>query len=238
MKNLFIAFLKFIRSIIYIFWKPFKSGLHPISKDQYMADLASNPERAKLALEKAWATRNFEIELYWKRATYFWAFLIPAFAGLFTLMGSANYKLIDPNDHIEVFLIICIGFIISVAWGLVNKGSKAWQRHWEIHVDLLEDAVIGPLYKTVYPVKTFSVSKINEIISWFFAFVWVVFAIKYFKDHDLTIFCWNCEFNRLVLLCTIGVILTCSSMFFGYGRGYFSNRQFTMNRRNVTYKTS
>jgi hypothetical protein len=125
-----------------------------------------------------------------------------------------------------------------VAWGLVNKGSKAWQRHWEIHVDLLEDAIIGPLYKTVYPTKTFSVSKINEIISWFFAFVWIVFGIKYFTDHKLTLFCWNCEINRLVLLCSIGVVLTCSSMFVGYGRGYFSNRKFIMHRRNITYRKS
>ncbi|MGH8568044.1 MAG: hypothetical protein ACREXU_08475, partial [Gammaproteobacteria bacterium] len=31
----------------------------------------------------------------------------------------------------------------------VNRGSKFWQENWENHVDLLEDQIMGPLYKTV-----------------------------------------------------------------------------------------
>ena len=29
----------------------------------------------KNALNKAWEIRNFEINMYWKRAGYFWAFI-------------------------------------------------------------------------------------------------------------------------------------------------------------------
>jgi hypothetical protein len=68
--------------------------------------------------------------------------------------------------------------VFSVGWYLVNRGSKAWQKNWEAHVDLLEDEVIGPLYKTTInrykyelmdPVDAFpfSVSKINQLLSLF-----------------------------------------------------------------------
>lgn len=40
--------------------------------------ITETPERQKElktnALMQAWETRNFEINLYWKRAAYFWAF--------------------------------------------------------------------------------------------------------------------------------------------------------------------
>ena len=32
--------------------------------------------------------RKFEIDLYWKRAAYFWAFIAATFAGYFALLGS------------------------------------------------------------------------------------------------------------------------------------------------------
>lgn len=38
-------------------------------------------EKNKLALDRAWQTRNFEIEMYWKRASYFWAFIATSFGG-------------------------------------------------------------------------------------------------------------------------------------------------------------
>jgi len=87
--------------------------------------------------------------MYWKRASYFWAFIASAFVGYFALVSSSNYRLQDRFNHAEVFFVICIGFILSVAWLLTNIGSKSWQRHWEVRVDLLEDNFTGPLYKTV-----------------------------------------------------------------------------------------
>ena len=129
-----------------------ESGLTPLSKSDYEKDLVDiDPKIAEKAFEKAWEIRNFEIEMYWKRATYFWAFIASTFVGYFALINSSNYSKPDKFNHIEVYFLICIGFILSVAWILTNKGSKSWQRHWEAHVDLLENAFTGPLYKTVYP---------------------------------------------------------------------------------------
>lgn len=142
--------------------------------------------KAEMALEFAMDIRKFEIDLYWKRATYFWTFIAAAFAGyalVYTKAGDANF------DKSWVLLVFsCLGLLFSVAWYLVNRGSKFWQNNWERHVDLLEDEVIGPLYKTIAystdecnPLtasKQYSVSKINQILSFFVSCFWVILVAK------------------------------------------------------------
>ena len=44
------------------------------------------------ALNLALAIRKFEIDLYWKRATYFWAFLAVTLAGYFTLLAAKDVR--------------------------------------------------------------------------------------------------------------------------------------------------
>ena len=213
------------------------SALTPISLKEYQKDLLQDDEKAKLAFEKAWATRNFEIELYWKRANYFWAFIASTLVGYFALINSQSYRKPDSLDHVEVYFVICIGFVLAVAWLLINIGSKAWQRHWEIHVDLLEDKFTGPLYKTVYPEKTYSVSKINEIVSFSFVVLWCLLGAKYFVDNHLVNFSSYC-INWLVVLGTIGAALAVVSMLFGHGRGRFSQRDVLMYRRGINYQSA
>lgn len=182
----------------------------------------------------AWSIRNFEIEMYWKRANYFWAFLASTFIGYFALVNSENYRKFDRFNHVEIYFIVCIGFILSIAWILTNKGSKSWQRHWEIHVDLLEDNFTGPLYKTVYPTKTYSVSKINEIVSFVFAMVWFLLGVKYLFDQNLVNFSFT-NLNWFVVISTAGVVFSVSAMVLGYGRGRFTDRKFKMYRRHINY---
>ncbi len=100
--------------------------------------------KAEKALELALDIRKFEIELYWKRATYFWTFIGAAFAGY-----ALVYKTSDGDGSWLLLVFSSLGLLFSVAWYLVNRGSKFWQNNWERHVDLLEDQVIGPLYKTI-----------------------------------------------------------------------------------------
>ncbi|KFZ39141.1 hypothetical protein HR45_01715 [Shewanella mangrovi] len=131
-------------------------------------------------------TRKFEIDLYWKRATYFWAFIAVTFAGYGLLKRSPS-----TDDHFLEFFLTCFGFILSLAWFFANRGSKQWQENWEHHVDHLEDTVTGPLYKTVlrrvYPrtilqwidfiftgPSKHSVSKINQLISLYITCMWGV----------------------------------------------------------------
>lgn len=137
------------------------------------------------ALAQALDIRKFEIELYWKRATYFWSLIAAAFAGYFALSSS--------KDPLLPLLISCIGLVLSVGWFLVNRGSKYWQSNWERHVDCLEDSVTGPLYKTTINKKNFSiykfwegypfsVSKINQLISLFVVLIWCGLVIKSFPE--------------------------------------------------------
>jgi hypothetical protein len=133
-------------------------------------------------LYEAWRTamdvRKFEIELYWKRAAYFWTFIGLTLAAYGGVLTARNDAIAPPARSNALFAIACIGFVFSVAWYFVNRGSKFWQRNWEYQVDILESQVIGPLYKTVFAARDdgfakltgaypFSVSNINHILSLF-----------------------------------------------------------------------
>lgn len=157
---------------------------------RFVGEYEGKSRQAK-ALELALDIRKFEIELYWKRTAYFWAFTAAAFAGYGAVQKDA-----EPSKAFFSVLLGCLGFVFSFAWFCINKGSKYWQSNWETHVDLLEDAVLGPLYKTIgerggtsakgrlagVPGKlrriasgpyAFSVSKINQILSLLITLMWI-----------------------------------------------------------------
>lgn len=128
----------------------------------------SDPRLTK-AYEVALDIRKFEIDLYWKRSNSFW--LIVAALGAL-LIGTLSAKDLGPNlKSLVVFSICVFAAVVAYAWSLVNKAGKFWQRNWEYQVDLLEDAVIGPLYKTVFSKHSpkaeqlYSVSKLNLALS-------------------------------------------------------------------------
>lgn len=145
--------------------------------------------KEKEALERALDTRKFEIELYWKRATYFWTFIGATLAGYIAIAAGTS----DRREVLSV-LLSCLGMVFSFAWVLVNRGSKYWQENWENHVDMLEDIKTGPLYKitlsrnpTMSPIEkvdhlftgpsAFSVSKINQIVSLYVWLLWVCLVV-------------------------------------------------------------
>lgn len=196
---------------------------------------AKNPtleqQRAERTFNFVVDTRRFEIELYWKRATYFWAFIAVTFAGYIALVEKSK------DRNFEAFILICVGFLVSCAWHFTNLGSKVWQRHWEKHLDLLEDPFIGPLYKTVNVTKTFSVSKINSIVSFMFCVMWVIIGVRHL--NQTTVPFWSKDFKGLNIGMTIGLVgtgLAFCSMMFGYGRGRFRDQTITMYRRGYQRK--
>lgn len=146
--------------------------------------------KEKEALERALDIRKFEIDLYWKRATYFWTFIGATFAGYLGVQASSSEYKLDLS-----VILSCLGIVFSFAWFLVNRGSKYWQENWEKHVDALEDKIHGPLYKVVLSRNTddfnkrekvkdwitgpsaISVSKINQLISLYVFLVWFVLLI-------------------------------------------------------------
>lgn len=145
------------------------------------------------ALNQSLEVRKFEIELYWKRATYFWAFIATSFAGYFAVLNSSN---IDKHRSLTI-LIAFVGFFFSLCWYLVNRGSKYWQQNWEDHVYMLENEFLGPLFKTIrnpkqhtfwnlveeYPI---SVSKVNQILSLFIVLIWI-FILVYSTVYTFTV---------------------------------------------------
>ncbi len=139
---------------------------------------------------EAWRTamdvRKFEIELYWKRGAYFWTFIGVALAAYGALLAAKDMEAETRSD--ALFAVACLGLVFAFAWHLVNRASKFWQRNWEYQVDVLEDAAIGPLYKTVFSKSgsrlldltdayPFSVSNINQLLSLFVVSVFVLLII-------------------------------------------------------------
>ena len=159
-----------------------------MTNDEYNKEFEEESVK-KEALKHALDIRKFEIELYWKRATYFWTFIAAALAGYAVIQ-----RISDTTIKAELsLLLVCLGVIFSLAWYLANRGSKFWQNNWERHVDMLENEVIGPLYKTIISEKKeetnviksilistgeFSVTKINQILSFFILMVWVLLFFK------------------------------------------------------------
>lgn len=145
-----------------------------------MKKINSNKLAKEKAFERAHDIRKFEIELYWKRTTYFCAFIATSFAGYFAIFTSE--KISDKEQYL--FLIESIGFIFSLGWFFVNRASKHWQLNWEKIIDSLEDDITGSLMKThivnhnrfwqLTLSYRFSVSRINQIISIYITVIWLI----------------------------------------------------------------
>ena len=138
--------------------------------------------------EIALETRKFEIDLYWKRTTYYWAFsaaVIAAYALVYTKKGPDIESNIESNILLSI-LALC-GIVFSLGWYLANRGSKYWQENWEGHIGLQITKHYGPIFKILKcpehkPILgiggfPYSVSKINQLTSGFIFFVWIVLLI-------------------------------------------------------------
>ena len=135
-----------------------------------------NRDQREAALSRAHEIRKFEIELYWKRATYFWVLQAAVFAAI-SLIWKAKELGISPVIPVA---FAALGLLTSVAGVLSAKGSKFWQENWEHHIDMLEDEFEGRLHKTAYVGKdglAWSVSGVNERLGYCFGAFWVVMLI-------------------------------------------------------------
>lgn len=173
-----------------------------VSDEEYKDLFVSKKDINENALKHALDIRKYEIDLYWRRTTYFWAFIAATLAGFIAINSSSSIAKTDLS-----VLLCCFGIVFSFGWHCVNRGSKYWQENWENHVDLLEDKINGPLYKVVLSrssptgVKEFinhmltgpspiSVSKINQLISLYITLVWC--GLLY---HSLPVFNLKSNFN-------------------------------------------
>ncbi len=155
----------------------------------YLNNREEYNSKSKLAkaYEIALDTRKFEIELYWKRATYFWA-ITAVVLGAIGLLFSNAIKEENLYAYSTLFFLqalSCIGFIVTRAWRYVNKGGKFWHENWEHQVELIEGEILLPLYKSVLTKNTqkglvhlFSPSKVNEHLSSFFSHIFGAICVS------------------------------------------------------------
>ena len=151
------------------------------TREHYFKTLGFSPrergatEKLKAALDRAYDLRSFEIEHYWKRATYFWGFQIAIFAafGLIWRNGA------ETGWELITVALSALGLITAFANRLTAKGSKFWQSNWESHIDMLEDELEGRLHKIAWLDKgrvDHSVSRVNVsltscfVVFWFFIY--------------------------------------------------------------------
>ena len=186
------------------------------------------------ALERALDTRKFEIDLYWKRASYFWTFIAATLAGFLAVRTSSG-----PARTDTLILLSCLGLVFSLGWLCVNRGSKRWQENWEYHVDMLEDDIQGPLFKvllTRLPAATrserivelltgpspFSVSRINQMISIFMTAIWVILLVDSLLPPRLV------DWFPIILVAI--TVLTCCGFFF-LGRTHTGDHEYRASKR-------
>jgi len=186
-------------------------------KQDFNIETGTPSTKGKRALSLALDIRKFEIGLYWQRAAYCWALIAAAFAGYFAVLAAE--KLTD--RYYLAFVIGCIGLVFTWAWYLINRGSKFWQENWENHVDLLEDASVGPLYKTILhrpgnmtrsPVGPLpvSVSQVNLAVSIFTLLIWGALIAHCFPTEDTKL---RDAWKYLIVL--DGAIAVMAYMYFG-----------------------
>lgn len=157
----------------------FKKLLNTNGHCDYLTE--ENIEKIRGALERAHDVRKFEIDMYWKRATYFWAFIVVISGAYGITLFSTDQSNLSINKHIIEILLCILGYIFSYSFYCVNIGSKFWQNNWEKHVDILEYYITGNLYKISITDfdgknKRYSVSKINNNLSMVIFYCWGIVA--------------------------------------------------------------
>ncbi len=98
-----------------------------------------NPDGQMSSLKKfdiALQTRNFEIDMFWKRSNYFLVLNTAIAVGFVSLIKEGGYINVDVLSYTYALVFCFIGFVVCLAWVKVNLGSKYWQSHWE---QILED---------------------------------------------------------------------------------------------------
>lgn len=88
-----------------------------ITQEKNSADCDLSPLKGALDI------RKFEIELYWKRTTFFWAFLVAIYTAYFYICSNCR----DNSAYLILlsFLASCFSFLCLCALRYAGKGSVA-----------------------------------------------------------------------------------------------------------------
>ena len=175
---------------------------------------ASERPKLEAALQRAHEIRKFEIDLYWKRATYFWALEAAAFVAF-----AAFWRNETVGARLLAVAFAGIGLVTAFVGWLSARGSKFWQENWEKHIDLLEDQLEGRLHKTIWigpKGVQFSVSRLNEKLNFIFFLFWSILFLIMIVRVSLTAFgskfvsqappCFPVILASLMFFATVGAL--------------------------------
>lgn len=163
------------------------------------------------AYEKAHDVRKFEIDLYWKRALYFWGFEAAFLVAFGQFLTTDDYE----KQLVPLLLLSLFSFVYTVLWCFALQGMKRWQENWEIHIDFLEKNISGCLYKTVLYKKNiqfgfYSVSRINEMVAVLLAVMWLFSATLFSIQLHLGIDKWFGQLEKWLPNVSINIFLLVS----------------------------
>lgn len=199
--------------------------------------LIANDRRAarEAALERSHDIRKFEIELYWKRANYFWLLQAAVFAAV-GLIWKDKDSAVPPLVPVA---LASLGAIAAAASWFSSQGSKFWQENWEHHIDMLEDEFEGCLHKTAYVGRDgvrWSVSGVNDRLNQCFWVFWIfVIAAASIKANPN----WELETSRFSGCPNFTEIVTISCWLFAFfGTLYIRGRSTDFFGSNVAYPES
>jgi hypothetical protein len=234
------GFLKRISGWFFIKKDTSEALSHDAYYKRFIGDFANQPptnkynsippkamKRIEEAYKKSWECRNFEIDKFWTRSAFFWGFIALIFTGYISLITNGDKSSYTKIEYLDFYFML-LGFLFSLAWLLVIKGSKAWQENWEAHIDYLEDYISGPLYKTVWlskQYKYYSVSKINEVLAIIIIFVWVGIIAQYVSQRELCIpflsSDWKVKMDFHISICLFITFVFSIVLLFGYPAGKY-----------------
>ncbi|AKE61458.1 hypothetical protein PU088_003309 [Citrobacter farmeri] len=133
----------------------------------------------KEAYDKAHSIRNFEIELFWKRASYCFT-IIAALITLCGVLASTYFKPdISERDHNLLLLIAFISFlgvVFTIMSHLMTVSGEYWKRNWELHISMLEPLFSGRIYST-HLVSSENRTSISRMLLLFFMAIYVCWLV-------------------------------------------------------------
>ena len=109
-----------------MYYPPPQKGGGFFNKDKCMNTESTDKNAVNLELYKILiSTRNFEIEMFWKRVNLFLVVLI-------ALIPLTVASLTSKEASIQYQVVICgAGLLVSMAILFISTGGKYWQSRWE-----------------------------------------------------------------------------------------------------------
>ena len=188
--------------------------------------------------DRLWKCRDFELQHLWQLSIFLTAFIVlvfSAYGGLWSealFMGEKKFSFCNNGNFLLHYISIglsLLGFIFSVFWIMMGKGSKFWYEVYEkkikefelrencetYSVQYIENALGGiPQNSSLFFNKhayQYSVSGINILIGQVLAFVWsfllIVHAFVIFSKTNLSlIVSKDCPYFGVII---ISVVVIC-----------------------------